>query len=77
MKTHFRLGVPMLALLAAPFATGCVVRESPPPVMASGDVYAPPPPPAAAPPPPAAPMDNGDYATVYPTSPAPEPSART
>ena len=63
----------MLALLAAPFATGCVVRESPPPVMASGDVYAPPPPPPAAPPPAAAPMDNGDYATVYPTSPAPEP----
>ncbi len=41
--------------------------------MASGDVYAPPPPPPAAPPPAAAPMDNGDYATVYPTSPAPEP----
>ena len=57
MKRGSWLGSTVFALVAAALFAGCTVRHAGPPVHASGGVY----------------VSSGDYATVYPTSPAPPP----
>src|SRR4029078_13657809 len=58
MTRSLRLAGPVFTLAMAALASGCVVRAAPAPVAVSGGVYV---------------DGSSDYATVYPTSFAPEP----
>ena len=58
MKRSHWLAGPVLTLALGALASGCVVRARPAPVAVSGGVYV---------------QGSSDYATVYPTTFAPEP----